>query len=372
MSRLNVVLLFGGKSTEHEVSVRSAKSIYDSLDKTKYNVRPVAISKRGVWLQGPEVQRALETNTAVLDAAEKITLLPDPNSRGLVSLAASAGNGESQEAISVIIPVLHGRYGEDGTLQGLLEMANVPYVGCGVLSSALGMDKIKQKEICCYHGIPSARFYGFHRARWTTARDAVLSEVLNHFSNTFPVFVKPANTGSSVGVVKVKRKDELGAAIDSALQFDSKVIVEEGLEHIREIEVSVLGNHQAKASVCGEVIPANEFYDYAAKYEDDRSRTVIPADLPASASEDIRALAVKTFEVLECRGLTRVDFFVSKSNPNQFWVNEVNTLPGFTSISMYPKLWEASGVSFPQLVEQLIQLALEEWSEKQKLRTSWT
>ena len=370
--KTRIVLLFGGKSPEHEVSVRSACSVYNALDRSRYDVLPVAISKSGTWLSGPSITQALLAGRPISNQIEgEVTLLPDPNVRGLVPVSAGApfGGAESQE-IAAIIPVLHGRYGEDGTIQGLLEMANLPYVGCGVIGSALGMDKAKQKEIFAYNQLPIARFASIYDEEWLEDRNAVIHRVRSALSDRLPLFVKPSNTGSSVGISKVKSLEALSAAINDAFRYDSKVVIEEGLENIREIEVSVLGNLTPRASVCGEIVPCNEFYDYNAKYIDDRSELHIPAAIPAEIQREIQAHAVKAFRSLECRGLGRVDFFLSRDPQPRIWLNEINTMPGFTSISMYPKLWEASGLGYQDLIEELIRLAREEWARKQRIETS--
>ena len=364
--------MFGGKSTEHEVSVRSAKSIYDAIDRSRYEVLPIAIAKGGSWVRGPQVLAALESGQAVTSADEKITLLPDPNSRSLVSLSKGGVADTSDASLPpVVFPVLHGRYGEDGAIQGLLEMSNLPYVGCGVLSSAIGMDKIKQKEILAYHGIPIVRFAQVSRSRWRGDSEHALTDIETALSRHYPLFVKPANTGSSVGISKAKSRDQLRSAITLAFQYDSKVVIEEGIDRAREIEVSVFGNQEPSASVCGEIVPAAEFYDYNSKYHDDRTQLIIPAQLPPGVGDKVREVAKRAYQISDCRGLSRVDFLVTREDQPRVFLNEINTLPGFTNMSMYPKLWEATGVSYTELVEKLIGFAVEEWEEKQLLKTSF-
>jgi D-alanine-D-alanine ligase len=369
--KINVILVCGGKSTEHEVSIKSAKSIYDAIDKEKYNVIPVEITKNGSWVTGSEVHQLLSGEKELNKTFLKISLLPDPTSKHLVQIKQSNNqkivniSGE----VSVVFPVLHGPMGEDGTIQGLLEMANVAYVGAGVLGSALGMDKVKQKEIFSLHKIPIVEYDWFRRSDWKVDNAKIIHRIEKYFKNKYPLFTKPANAGSSVGISKAHNLLELKQGIIEALIYDNKVIVEKGLEGITEIEVSVIGNNKPQASVCGEIIPANEFYDYEAKYESQKTELMIPAQIKPEISQEIRDLAIDAFKAIDITGLARVDFFLNQKT-GQIWLNEVNTMPGFTTVSMYPKLWEYSGTSYRDLVDILINLALERWEEKQLIKTA--
>jgi D-alanine-D-alanine ligase len=366
--KINLILLFGGKSTEHEVSVRSARSIYQALSPSIYTVTPVGITKQGAWVRGDSVNKVLESGVRIDEVKEKTTLLPDPTVKSLLSLAGRKPL-KDKEHINVIFPVLHGQYGEDGTMQGLFELANIPYVGCGVLASALGMDKVKQKEVLRQYGIPVVDFLYFKTVTWEKKQKKVLEAIANHFNHYFPLFIKPPNSGSSVGVTKAHNEEELIAGINLAKQYDLKVLIEKGMEGCQEIEVSVLGNDEPKASVCGEILPKAEFYDYDAKYVREDTELQIPAKLDEALSDKVRAMACNAFLALDGSGMARVDFFVNKQTQG-VWVNELNTIPGFTSISMYPKLWEYSGLTYPRLVDALVKLAIERWKQKQTIITS--
>lgn len=363
--KLRVGVIFGGRSGEHEVSLVSATSIINALDRAKYDIVPIGITREGRWLSSGRALGLLKDH-AGLDREPDRLLVPDPARGGLVG-----GDGKSGgvQPLDVVIPIVHGTYGEDGTLQGLLELANIPYVGAGVLGSALGMDKIVQKQLFERARLPVAKYVWFrtgfcreHPARAASAAAKALR---------YPMFVKPANTGSSVGITKAHGRAELVEAIVLASTFDRKVIVEQGIPDAREIECAVLGNDEPAASVPGEVIPSNEFYDYDAKYVDGRSRTEIPAKLPPLTAARVRRMAVQAFASLDLSGMARVDFFVTKRT-HRVVLNEVNTLPGFTAISMYPKLWEASGVAYPALLDRLISLALDRHREKSGLKTEYT
>jgi D-alanine-D-alanine ligase len=322
-----------------------------SLDPNKYEVVPMGITHEGKWLSSRNALTLLPPKEAIavtLAKGEPVSVPADPTARSTVD---------------VIFPVLHGTYGEDGTIQGLLELANVPYVGAGVLGSAVGMDKDVMKRLLRDAGLPVGDF-------WTLRKHEIDVFMDRRFDNLpYPVFVKPAKLGSSEGITKVHSPEELSAALDTAAEFDRKIVVEKGID-AREIELAVLGNDEPIASIPGEIIPSREFYDYEAKYMDEDSRLLIPAPLSADQVEESKRLAIATFKVLECSGLGRVDLFLEKAS-NKFYVNEINTLPGFTSISMYPKLWEASGVPYAELVDRLITLALERHAEKNKLRTKF-
>jgi D-alanine-D-alanine ligase len=360
--KLRVGVIFGGRSEEHEVSLMSAAGILRAIDPERYEVVPFGITRSGKWLP-PASARALLTGerpSAVQDrdtSGPGTALVADPRAHAMITYESP--QQALREPLDVVFPVLHGPYGEDGTVQGFLELANLPYVGAGVLGSALGMDKVKMKEVLRYHGLPVCDWTSFRRWQWRTARDEVI-EAAARFG--FPCFVKPANLGSSVGVSKAHDAGELPGALEEAFRHDEKILVEEFVDG-REIEVAVLGNYAPEASVPGEIVPSNEFYDYKAKYLDNASELRIPAPLPAPVTQRVQDLAARAFVALECAGLARVDFFVRRAD-GAVLINEINTLPGFTPISMYPKLWEASGVAYGDLIDRLIQLAVERWQER--------
>lgn len=361
MNKLKVAVLFGGVSTEHEVSIISAKSIIQNLDKEKYEVIPIGITKKGKWL--------LYTGK-IEDLNEKWTMFsidcfvsPDRTKRMLVKIK---DNEATFIDIDVIFPVLHGVNGEDGTVQGLLELSSIPYVGCGVLSSAICMDKGFAKKLAMLEGIPQGHFLVIKKSDYIAKKDYYLKRIESEFS--YPVFIKPANSGSSVGISKAKDKDDLVLAIQEAFLYDTKIVVEEYI-NAREIECAVLGNDEVNVSCLGEIIPSREFYSYEAKYIDDSSELIIPARLDKNVEDEIRELAVKIYKLFDCSGMARIDFFVDKQT-NEVYFNEINTIPGFTSISMYPKLWEQSGISYSELLDRLIALAIEKNKEKQNLKYS--
>ena len=360
-NKIRVGVIFGGRSGEHEVSLVSASSIMDSLDREKYEVIPIGIAQSGRWLSSGKALELLKSKDDLRLEPERF-LAPEPNRRALMSV-----NGESDSQLDVVIPIIHGTYGEDGTLQGLLELANVPYVGAGVLGSALGMDKILQKQVYEHAGIPTAKYVWIHSSKWKSNPRQIISRIEKHLK--YPVFTKPANTGSSVGISKAHDRKELVKCLAIAGSYDRKIIIEQGIKEAREIECAVLGNDEPIASIPGEIIPSNEFYDYDAKYVDGKSRAVIPAALPKRVVQKVQFIAVQAFTVLDLAGMARVDFFVTRKNA--VYLNEVNTIPGFTSISMYPKLWEASGLSYSALLDRLISLALERHREKNTLKTSY-
>lgn len=350
MRQKTVVVLYGGRSGEHEVSLRSAAAIIAGLRQLEeFAVLPVFITKDGTWLL----------------AEQRVAILPDPQVGGLYILEGE--NAGDVIPVDVVFPVLHGTYGEDGTVQGLLELARIPFIGAGVLGSAVGMDKILMKAALLSAGLPVGEYFWFTASNWEEERELMAEKIESKLG--YPCFVKPANLGSSVGISKAYDREGLNAAVAEAVTYDRRILVEKFLQG-REIECSVLGNDNPQASVLGEVIPCNDFYDYRAKYIDDNSRLVIPAQLPEGLMEQVKKLAVETFVALDCSGLGRVDFFVDEEQ-NQVWVNEINTLPGFTAISMYPKLWEASGVPFNQLLTQLVSLAIQRYTQKEKLKTTF-
>jgi len=365
-----VGVLFGGRSTEHEVSVVSAQSILNALDPGRFEGVPIYINKAGQWQVGDSIPQLISP------ASERryVLLPPDPTQGGLVAARTDRGRAAVPAAgkrrrlpeLDVIFPIIHGLNGEDGTLQGLLELANVAYVGAGVLGSAVGLDKIMMKRVFAAQGLPVVDYVAFSRSRWEHDPEPIVAEVERRLG--YPCFTKFANSGSSVGTTKAHNREELLRGLTQAAAFDRKLIVERAID-AREIEVSVLGNDEPIASVCGEVIPAHEFYDYEAKYLEEGSQLIIPAPLERDQGETIRSLAIAVFRAVDCAGLGRVDFFLERGSGTVF-VNEINTLPGFTRISMYPKLWAASGISYPELVCRLIDLALERHGEKQRSQTS--
>jgi D-alanine-D-alanine ligase len=365
--KLRVGVIFGGRSGEHEVSLRSAESVINALDRAKYEVVPIAITKQGKWIASSEATNLLPS-AVMAKADQRVALFGDPTERGLARFTAE-GQPDSRESLDVVIPVLHGTYGEDGTIQGLLEMADIPYVGCGVLASAVGMDKVVMKRLFHEAGLPILAYTHFLRTQWEAAAEQVEARVIEEIG--FPCFVKPANLGSSVGVSKAADAKSLGEAIVLAARYDRKIIAERGVE-AREIEVSVLGNDEPVASLPGEIVPVTaDFYDYKAKYIDDNgAQLLIPAELPAETTREIQQLAIRAFQAIDGSGLARVDFFLERAT-GQVIVNEINTMPGFTSISMYPKLWEASGVAYGQLIDRLIELALERHREQSRNVTSY-
>lgn len=360
-NRKRIAVIFGGQSSEHEVSRVSAESVLRNIDKNKYDIEMIGITKDGRWLpyNGP---LELVGTGAWQSLAEK-SLLSIGTASSAAGLLNQTDRNDAGKKIDVIFPVLHGCNGEDGTIQGLFELAGVPYVGCGVLGSALGMDKGFAKIIFEKEGIPQGKYLVFSRTRL----DQELEEIVNRVEAalSYPCFVKPSNAGSSVGVSKARNRGELIAALQLAAKYDRRMLVEEFIDG-REIECAVLGNEDPIASSVGEVVPCNDFYDYDAKYNrGDSSTVIIPADLPAAAVEMIKEYAVRAFKALDLSGLSRVDFFVDK-NSGEVYINEVNTLPGFTSISMYPKLWAASGIPYPELIDRLLQLAIERFDETRR------
>jgi len=342
----------------------SASSIMDALDKDKYEIIPLGITKEGRWLTSGDPMQVLKARSKRHSSSrERKQSAPGEHETSLRELVP--GVGEGIPYVDVVFPVLHGPYGEDGTLQGLLELADIPYVGSGVLGSALGMDKAAMKSVFRAEGLPIVDYVVVMRWVWEERP----TELIQHLEERigYPCFVKPANLGSSVGVSKVHMAAELPAALRLAARYDRKILVEKAV-NAREIECSVLGNDHPSASVAGEIVPKREFYDYVAKYIDDATELVIPADLPAEKMSEIQELAVRAFTALDCAGMARVDFFLSRDS-GQVFVNELNTIPGFTAVSMYPKLWEASGISYPELLDRLIQLAFERYRDKSRILT---
>ena len=386
VKRLRVGVLYGGRSGEHEVSLASAAAVFGHLDKKRYEPVPIRIDKDGRWALADRAPTAMSASEVIeqarLDAARplrsgrEVHFMARPSEETILSIDRAAAQGDDLGRaivtglnLDVIFPVLHGPYGEDGTIQGLLELANVPYVGAGVLASAVGMDKAMMKVVFAAAGLPVCPYRVVLRHEWERRRSGWLADLESALG--YPMFVKPANLGSSVGISKAKDQPGLAEAIDLAGTFDRKIVVEAAVPAAREIECAVLGNDEPDASVPGEVIPSREFYDYEAKYLDDASRTVIPADLPAPLAAEIRRLSIAAFRAIDGAGMARVDFLLARAS-GQVFVNEVNTIPGFTTISMYSKMWAASGVEYPVLLDRLIALALERHADKQQLRTSLT
>jgi D-alanine-D-alanine ligase len=386
VKRLRLGVLYGGRSGEHEVSLASAAAVFANLDRTRYEPVPIRIEKNGQWALADRAPTAVSAAEVIeqsrLDAARpsrgghEVHLVARPSAETILSIDRRRNTRDEEEQavvtglnLDVIFPVLHGPYGEDGTIQGLLELANVPYVGAGVLASAVGMDKGMMKVVFGAAGLPVCPSRVVMRHDYQGRRDAVAAEL--EAALGYPMFVKPANLGSSVGISKAKTRPGLLEAIDLAGAFDRKIVVEAAVRDAREIECAVLGNDAPEASVPGEVVPSREFYDYEAKYIDDGSRIIIPADLTPRTTAEIRRLSIAAFQAIDGSGMARVDFLVA-GGTNEIFVNEVNTIPGFTTISMYAKLWQASGVEYPALLDRLVALALERHAEKQQLRTSLT
>jgi len=359
--RLRVGVLFGGRSGEHEVSLASATSVIRALDPEKYEVVPIGITKDGRWLVGAGAQNLLPE---VLKGGQRVILAGDPNTAVLMPLDDNPARPGLR--VDVVFPVLHGTFGEDGTVQGLLELAGLAYVGAGVLGSAVGMDKDVQKRLFRQARLPVADFLPVPRSRWEAQREKVLRDIQRTFR--FPLFVKPATLGSSVGMTKVHNRAGLPGALDLAAEYAQKILVERAIAG-REIEVSVLGNEDPQASVPGEIVPHREYYDYTAKYLEEGTKLLIPAKLSKGQVRKFQEYAVRAFRAIEARGMARVDFFLERGT-GKIYVNEINTIPGFTSISMYPKLWEASGISYRELIDRLIALALEERREKARTKYS--
>ncbi|HEX3354532.1 MAG TPA: D-alanine--D-alanine ligase family protein [Terriglobales bacterium] len=394
MKKLRVGILFGGRSGEHEVSLLSAASVFNAIDKAKFEVVPIGITKEGRWLTAADAERLLQgkgvgepgpethlragdpgatAGAAVLARGEAVIVPPEPQRQpgSLTPFQSEAGLARrvSDRAINVdiIFPVLHGTFGEDGTIQGLLELADIPYVGAGVLGSAAGMDKDVMKSLFMAAGLPIVKHVTILRSAWESGPKKVQKLVESRLK--YPVFVKPANLGSSVGISKAHDHKELGPAIEEAAKFDRKIVIEQGVggkkQKAREIECSVLGNDKPEASVPGEIVPGKEFYDYTAKYVDEGSKLIIPAKLSKSETKKIQQLAISAFQAVDCSGLARVDFLMDPKN-RKIYLNEINTMPGFTAISMYPKLWAASGLTYPDLIERLIRLGQERHEEKKR------
>jgi D-alanine-D-alanine ligase len=363
--KIRVAVLFGGKSAEHEVSIQSAKNVVSAIDKTRFDVVLIGIDKQGKWYLNDTAKFLLGIQNKVLIKLNKsnieLAFVPGEESRQLISISKE----EVIDKIDIVFPVLHGPFGEDGTVQGLLKLADIPFVGAGVLGSAIGMDKDVSKRLLYQADIPTANFLTYHISERKEISYKKIKAQLG-----IPCFIKPANLGSSVGIEKVRNQDELNRAVGIAFQYDTKILIEEYID-AREIECAVLGNENPVASVPGEIIPQHEFYSYQAKYVDEEGAILeVPAKIDENIKRIIQQMAIKAFKVLCCQGMARVDFFLSKDN--KIYLNEINTIPGFTRISMYPKLWEASGISYTQLITKLIEYAFERYHAEKKVKTSYT
>jgi len=386
VKRLRVGVLYGGRSGEHEVSLASAASVFAHLDRKRYEPVPIRIEKDGRWaladkppttmIAGEVIEQARVEAARPMREGREVHFVARPSDETILSIDRSAGRDADVPAaivtglsLDVIFPMLHGPYGEDGTIQGLLELANVPYVGAGVLASAVGMDKGVMKLVFAARGLPVCPYRVVLRHEWEADPAKVTGELEQGLK--YPMFVKPANLGSSVGISKAKNTQELAAAMALAGAFDRKIVIEAAVPDAREIECAVLGNDNPVASVPGEIIPSREFYDYESKYLDEGSQSIIPADLPANVAEQVRRLSIEAFKAIDGAGMSRVDFLLSRAD-NALFVNEINTIPGFTTISMFAKMWAASGLDYSGLLDRLIALAIERHDDKQQLRTSMT
>lgn len=366
--KLRIGVIFGGRSGEHEISLRSARSILDALDPQKYEVTQIGITHEGMWLVGENVYASLKESQ--LKHLSPAVILPVPARNQLYQLRRSQVGEiiELFETLDVIFPVLHGTFGEDGTIQGLFEMADLAYVGAGVVGSSVGMDKGIFKDVMRANGIPVVEDVVVLRGEVENEIEATIAKA--EAMAAYPLFVKPANLGSSVGVSKCRNRSDLYEGLLDAARYDRRILVERGV-NAREIEVSVLGNDDPQASVVGEILPSADFYSYAAKYLDDRSQLFIPASLTEAQSKQVQSLAVRAFKATDCAGMARVDFLLDKDR-DELYLNELNTIPGFTSISMYPKLWDASGMPYPVLVDRLVELALERKAERDRTLRKYT
>jgi D-alanine-D-alanine ligase len=357
--KMKVGVIFGGRSGEHEVSVMSARSVLAGFNPEKYEVFPIGISRDGQWVTPEGAKAALQAGHVSVAEGQSLAILPGAAQQSLVP----QGSAPPLPALDVIFPVIHGTYGEDGTLQGLLEMAGIPYVGAGVHGSAVGMDKALMKSVWQASGIPQVPFLVFLRKQWEAQPDLILGRIQKELG--LPVFVKPANLGSSVGISKAKTPEELREAMVLAASYDRKIVIEQAVEAPREVELAVLGNDEPEVSLPGEILHGREWYDYRGKYfETEGQKTIIPADLTPDQIAELQKLAIEAYQALDMNGLSRVDFLIDKEG--KFWLNEVNTMPGFTPISMYARLWEATGLSYSSLLDRLVELALERYQDRQR------
>jgi D-alanine-D-alanine ligase len=358
--KIKLGLLYGGKSAEHKVSLQTALAVINALDHSKFDIHPIYITEQGEWVRGKQISGTVDNIKMLELKKEDQVMSPVALNTDLFPATRTV---KEEEKIDVVFPLLHGPNGEDGTVQGLLEIMNIPYVGNGVLASAAGMDKVIMKNLFAQAGLPQAKYVHFIRSEWEKAPEAVYEKVEAELG--YPCFVKPANLGSSVGISKCKHRGELEKAFEEAFEYDRKIIIEEAIVG-REIEVGILGNDDPIVSVAGEIVPKKEFYDYKAKYEDGNTALIIPAEITEEEYQTIKEMALKAFKAIDGAGLVRADFFLT--NEGKAYINEVNTMPGFTPYSMFPLLWKHSGISYPQLIEKLVQLAMERYEEKQKIK----
>lgn len=365
LEKKKIAVLFGGCSVEHEISLISARSVIKNIDSDNFDILPVFINKSGKWLKA-DLEDFLGGNVSTPDNHYYIPSLGLDNKPAFYELRE--GTVVDKIQIDLAFPVLHGTYGEDGTVQGAFELMGLPYVGASVLGSSIGMDKIVMKSVLRYSGLPVTDFVGLVKKEWENDSLQIIEKIVKEIG--FPCFVKSADLGSSVGIYKVKNANDIEDSINSSFRYSGRVIVEKAVKNCREIEISVLGNEDPSASVPGEIVPAREFYDYIAKYEDESTRLEIPARLSDGVTGKLRSLAIETFKVLDCSGLGRIDFLMDDKT-KEIYISEINTIPGFTSISMYPKLWEATGISYRELVKKLIDLAIEKFEAKRKLETDY-
>jgi D-alanine-D-alanine ligase len=359
-----LALIYGGQSGEHEVSVLSAASVMEAIDRSQFEVLPIGITRDGQWIPGLSPQVLVQSKDLQVKPVDETANID----YAIVGNPAGFLLGRLKAEVDLVFPLLHGPMGEDGSIQGLLELAGVPYIGGGILASAVGMDKALMKKVFCMDGLPVGDYLVYLRREWWESPQEITGEIEERLG--YPCFVKPANMGSSVGISKAHNREELQTAIEKAAAYDRKLVIEAFLEG-REVECSVLGNDQPKASVPGEIVSCADFYDYEAKYLLNQSKLVIPAPLSPEKTKEVQKLAIKAFKAIDCAGLARVDFFVLNRD-ERVVVNEINTIPGFTQISMFAKMWEATGISYRRLIEELVDLALERHEEKKEIKKTWS
>ena len=370
-TKMRIGILFGGRSGEHEVSLRSARSVLQAIDREKYSVSLIGITKNGRWIGGENPLAALEDGDEAIEQCPDTILLIDPVDNSLMQISRNRNDEtiyiNKTEDLDVIFPVLHGSFGEDGAVQGLFELADIPYVGSGLVGSSVGMDKGVFKSVMCSAGLPVLPSMTVNRSEYRSDTTIMVDRIIRQLN--LPVFIKPANLGSSVGITKASNIGELKSGLDEASKWDRRIVIEEGVD-AREIEVSVLGNDDPQVSIAGEVVPQRDFYDYDAKYVSDDSELLIPAPISPDQLVRIQEMAIAAYKAVDCSGMARVDFLLDKSS-GKVWINELNTIPGFTNISMYPKLWQASGIEYPELIDKLIELALERKEQRDAMERSF-
>jgi len=371
ITKMRIGILFGGRSGEHEVSLRSARSVLQAIDREKYSVSLIGITKNGRWIGGENPLAALEDGDEAIEQCPDTILLIDPVDNSLMQISRNRNDEtiyiNKTEDLDVIFPVLHGSFGEDGAVQGLFELADIPYVGSGLVGSSVGMDKGVFKSVMCSAGLPVLPSMTVNRSEYRSDTTIMVDRIIRQLN--LPVFIKPANLGSSVGITKASNIGELKSGLDEASKWDRRIVIEEGVD-AREIEVSVLGNDDPQVSIAGEVVPQRDFYDYDAKYVSDDSELLIPAPISPDQLVRIQEMAIAAYKAVDCSGMARVDFLLDKSS-GKVWINELNTIPGFTNISMYPKLWQASGIEYPELIDKLIELALERKEQRDAMERSF-